>query len=41
MAASTQAEDFWSALMAWKPLILCVDDTPSLLEGQKMLLEEN
>jgi CheY-like chemotaxis protein len=39
--ASTQAEDFWSALMAWKPLILCVDDTPSLLEGQKMLLEEN
>jgi CheY-like chemotaxis protein len=27
--------------MAWKPLILCVDDTPSLLEGQKMLLEEN
>jgi len=27
--------------MAWKSLILCVDDTPSLLEGQKMLLEEN
>jgi CheY-like chemotaxis protein len=27
--------------MAWKPLILCVDDTPSLLEGQKMLLQEN
>jgi CheY-like chemotaxis protein len=27
--------------MTWKPLILCVDDTPSWLEGQKMLLEEN
>ena len=27
--------------MSWKPLILCVDDTPSVLEGQKMLLEEN
>jgi CheY-like chemotaxis protein len=27
--------------MVWKPLILCVDDTPSILEGQKMLLEEN
>jgi len=27
--------------MAWQPLILCVDDTASLLEGQKMLLEEN
>jgi CheY-like chemotaxis protein len=27
--------------MRWKPLILCVDDTPSWLEGQKMLLEEN
>ena len=27
--------------MKWKPLILCVDDTPSWLEGQKMLLEEN
>ena len=24
-----------------KPVILCVDDTPSLLEGEKMLLEEN
>ena len=23
-----------------KPVILCVDDTPSLLEGEKMLLEE-
>jgi len=27
--------------MSWKPLILCVDDTPSVLEGLKMLLEEN
>jgi len=27
--------------MSWKPLILCVDDTPSMLEGQRMLLEEN
>jgi CheY-like chemotaxis protein len=27
--------------MAWTPLILCVDDTPSVLEGQQMLLEEN
>src|SRR5262245_55412137 len=27
--------------MAWKPIILCVDDTPSILEGQKMLLEAN
>ena len=27
--------------MGWKPLILCVDDIPSLLEGQKMLLEES
>jgi len=27
--------------MSWKPLILCVDDTPSMLEGLKMLLEEN
>ena len=27
--------------MGGKPLILCVDDTPSWLEGQKMLLEEN
>ena len=24
-----------------KPVILCVDDTPSMLEGEKMLLEEN
>ena len=24
-----------------KPVILCVDDTPSILEGQKMLLEAN
>ena len=24
-----------------KPVILCVDDTPNVLEGQKMLLEEN
>jgi CheY-like chemotaxis protein len=24
-----------------KPVILCVDDTPSILEGQKILLEEN
>jgi CheY-like chemotaxis protein len=27
--------------MSWKPVILCVDDTPSVLEGQKMLLEQN
>jgi CheY-like chemotaxis protein len=27
--------------MSWKPVVLCVDDTPSALEGQKMLLEEN
>jgi CheY-like chemotaxis protein len=27
--------------MSWKPVILCVDYTPSVLEGQKMLLEEN
>ena len=27
--------------MGWKPLILCVDDTSSVLEGQKMLLEEH
>ena len=27
--------------MVWKPLILCVDDTATILEGQKMLLEEN
>jgi CheY-like chemotaxis protein len=27
--------------MVWKPLILCVDDTPSFLEGQKMLLQAN
>lgn len=27
--------------MVWKPLILCVDDTPSILEGHKSLLEEN
>ena len=27
--------------MRRKPLILCVDDTPSVLEGRKMLLEEN
>jgi CheY-like chemotaxis protein len=27
--------------MSWKPLILCVDETPGLLEGQKVLLEEN
>ena len=30
---------FWSIPM--KPVILCVDDTPSVLEGEKMLLEEN
>lgn len=30
-----------NASMRWKPLVLCVDDTPSWLEGQKMLLEEN
>jgi CheY-like chemotaxis protein len=27
--------------MAPKPVILCVDDTPSFLEGYKILLEEN
>jgi CheY-like chemotaxis protein len=27
--------------MSWKPIILCVDDTPSVLEGEKMLLEGN
>ena len=27
--------------MRWKPLILCVDDSPNWLKGQKMLLEEN
>jgi|GEM_PF-3463230 len=27
--------------MSRKPVILCVDDAPSVLEGQKMLLEEN
>jgi CheY-like chemotaxis protein len=27
--------------VSWKPVILCVDDTPSVLEGQKMLLEQN
>lgn len=27
--------------MSYKPIILCVDDTPSVLEGEKMLLEEN
>ena len=27
--------------MIWKPVILCVDDTPSILEGEKILLEEN
>jgi CheY-like chemotaxis protein len=27
--------------MSGKPILLCVDDTPSILEGQKMLLEEN
>ena len=27
--------------MRRKPLILCVDDTPSVLEGRQMLLEEN
>jgi two-component system nitrogen regulation response regulator NtrX len=27
--------------MGWKPIVLCVDDTPSILEGRKMLLEEN
>jgi CheY-like chemotaxis protein len=27
--------------MSLKPVILCVDDTPSILEGEKMLLEEN
>ena len=30
-----------SAAMTEKPVILCVDDTPSVLEGEKMLLEEN
>jgi len=27
--------------MTGKPIILCADDTPSLLEGWKMLLEGN
>jgi CheY-like chemotaxis protein len=27
--------------MSWKPVILCVDHTPDVLEGQKMLLKEN
>jgi CheY-like chemotaxis protein len=27
--------------MLEKPLILCVDDSPSVLKGRKMLLEEN
>jgi CheY-like chemotaxis protein len=27
--------------MFGKPLILCVDDTASVLEGRKMLLEES
>jgi CheY-like chemotaxis protein len=27
--------------MSWKPLVLCVDDTPSVLESQKRLLEQN
>lgn len=27
--------------MTWRPIILCVDDTASMLQGQKMLLEEN
>jgi two-component system, NtrC family, nitrogen regulation response regulator NtrX len=27
--------------MSRKPIVLCVDDTPSILEGRKMLLEEN
>jgi len=27
--------------MSWKPLILCVDDTPSVLEGFTTLLEQN
>src|SRR5215467_12537869 len=35
------AEELWSGPMNWKPLILCVNDTPSILVGQKMLLEEN
>ena len=27
--------------MSWRPIRLCVDDTASVLAGQKMLLEEN
>ena len=27
--------------MSWKPLILCVDETSGVLEGQKVLLEQN
>lgn len=27
--------------MSWRPVILCVDDTANVLEGQKMLLEGN
>jgi len=30
-----------SVNLNWKPVILCVDGTPSVLEGQKRLLEEN
>ena len=31
----------WSAAMTRKPVILCVDDASSVLEGPEMLLEEN
>jgi CheY-like chemotaxis protein len=31
----------WRIPMSWKPIVLCVDETPSFLEGYKMLLEEN
>jgi hypothetical protein len=27
--------------MSQKPIVLCVDDTASILEGRQMLLEEN
>jgi CheY-like chemotaxis protein len=41
VVADTQTQELWDISTDRKPLILCVDDTPSLLEGQKLLLEEN
>jgi len=37
----TRAEAFKTERSLRRPVILCVDDTPSILEGQKILLEEN